>query len=292
LGKKKLRKNRYKKRSRKNQYRAKGLFKSRPTLYLAISAGVGLLTAMSLGLVFIHDLLTQCEYFEATAISTNEGERLSRADILKQAGIGIGDNILSINLPLVRARLLSHPWISEAEVSRVFPSEMTITVKEQEPVAVLVLGRHFVINAQGEIFKELDDTDQQNLPVVTGLEYSDLNSPGEPRTRAYAAVMEALELKHRVEKDIPGLAIRQIIVDREIGLKLQTQGRIQSILLGYHHYATKYDRLKKIYFYLKKEQLFTKVDSLNLVNLDRIVLKPAKVLSSAKKQKEAKRART
>jgi len=174
----------------------------------------------------------------------------------------------------------------------VFPREISIRIREHDPVAVLYLGRHFLINAQGEIFKELEESDEYLLPVVTGLDYSDLNPVGQPKSTAYAAVMEALELKQRAQKDIPGLVIRQITVDREIGLKLYTSGRIQSILLGYSHYPTKYDRLKKIYFYLKREKLFTKVDSLNLVNLDRIVLRPAKELSSAKKEKEVKRART
>lgn len=292
MAKKKIRQNKYKKKTRKTHSRGRGRFKSPVVLSVTTLAGIGLLSLMSLGLVFIHDLLMQWSYFEATAISANEGQRLSRADILNQAGIRIGDNILSMNLTLVRARLMSHPWISEAEVARVFPAAVSITVKEHDPVAVLYLGRHFLINGQGEIFKEMDETDQPLLPIVTGLDYSDLNPSGQPRGMAYAAVMEALELKQKAEKDIPGLVIRQIDVDREIGLKLYTSGRIKSILLGYSHYGVKYDRLKKIYFYLKREKLFTKVDSLNLVNLDRIVLRPAKVLSSARKQKEVTRART
>lgn len=292
MAKKKIRKNTYKKKTLKNRHRDGFRFKSPPLLCVAFLAGIGLLSLMSLGLIFVHDLLTQCEYFEATAITTNEGHHLSRADILNQAGISIGDNILSVNLSIVRARLMSHPWISEAEIARVFPREISIRIEEHVPVAVLVLGRHFLINAHGEIFKEMDETDQHSLPFVTGLDYSDLNPAGQPMSRAYAAVLKVLELKQRVEKDIPGLAIRQITVDREIGLKLHTSGRIQSILLGYSHYPVKYDRLKKIYFYLKREKLFTEVDSLNLVNLDRIVLRPAKVLSSAKKEKEVKRART
>jgi len=293
LAKKAIRKNKFKKKPPRNQVRGRSRFKSPPILCVAVLAGIGLLSLMSLGLIFVHDLLTQCEYFEATAITTNEGQHLSRTDIMKQAGIGIGDNILSVNLKVVRARLMSHPWVSAAEISRVFPREISITIREHDPVAVLYLGRrHFLINAQGEIFKELDEADEYLLPVVTGLDYSDLNPAGQAKSTAYAAVMEALELKQRAQKDIAGLVIRQIRVDREIGLKLYTTGRIQSILLGYSHYPVKYERLKRIYFYLKREKLFPKVDSLNLVNLDRIVLRPAKVLSSAKKEKEVKRART
>lgn len=292
MAKKKIRKNKFKKTLGKNQVRGKSGFKSPPVLGVAVLAGICLLSLMSLGLIFVHDLLTQCEYFEATAVTTNEGHHLSRADILKQAGIGVGDNILSVNLKVVRARLMSHPWVSEAEIARVFPREISITIREHEPVAVLYLGRHFLINAQGDIFKELEDTDEYLLPVVTGLDYSDLNPAGQPKSTAYAAVMEVLELKRKAQQDIPGLVIHQITVDREIGLELYTSGRIQSILLGYKQYPVKYDRLKKIYFYLKREKLFEKVDSLNLVNLDRIVLRPAKVLSSAKKEKGVKRART
>ena len=93
-------------------------------------------------------------------------------------------------------------------------------------------------------------------------------------------------IREKIDSNIPQLSVKKILVDREIGLTLQTSGDIDSILLGYGDYKSKYDKLKKIYSYLKKKQKLAGVDSLNLTNPDRIILKRSMVLSSAKQEKE------
>ncbi len=284
--KKRIRKNRYKKQVLKKRFKNKKQIHLQLGLYLKVTAGICLLGVMSLGLIFIHDFLTQCDYFMANDIRITGEKRLKQKEVLKTAGIKKGENTLSWNLSLMRTRLIAHPLISEAEITRILPSGITINITEHHTLAVLDLGRHFLINDKGVIFKERDRSDPKKLPIIKGLDYSDLNAPGTSRSVPLKAVMEVLMLKEKIDRNIPQLSVKQIIVDREIGLTLQTSGGVESILLGYGNYMAKYDKLKKVYSFLKKKRQLAEVDSLNLVNPDRIILKRSMTLSSVEKQKE------
>ena len=77
---------------------------------------------------------------------------MTNEQVARQARVQKGDNILSIKLSLVRNRLLAHPWIARAEVSRVIPSRLVIRVKEHTALAIVDLGQKFLINHQGQIF--------------------------------------------------------------------------------------------------------------------------------------------
>ncbi len=289
--KKRIRKNRYKKQTPGKKLKNRRIAIN-IGLYLKIIAGICFLGAMSVSLIFIHDLLIQCDYFSAREIQVSGNVRLTHQDVIQTAGIETGENILSWNLHLIRRRLKAHPLISDADIMRELPTGLTIHITEHQALAVLDFGRYFLINTKGDIFKERDASDPETLPIIKGLDYSDLDADGMPQSKPLKAVMDVLVLKEKIDRNIPQLSVKNILVDREIGVTLQTSGNIESILLGYGDYRIKYDKLKTICSFLNKRGQLRDVDSLNLVNPDRIILKRSMILSSAKKQKEVLRAGT
>ena len=246
-----------------------------------IMAAVSLMTAMSIIFIFGYDLLTQCDYFRANSIIVKGTNRLSQNQIIKHTGIDAGINIFSVNLSATRKRLLAHPCIADAEVSRELPDGINIRIKEHKPIAIIDLGRKFLINDQGEIFKELASSDLDNLPVIIGLEFSDLDVSGldvsgKFRNIAFNAVMDVLQLGRKAGSIIPNTLLKVIRVDRETGITLYAFKDIKAINLGYNNYSDKYERLKRVFFYMEKEHNFSDFDTIDLNNLDRIVVNPAK----------------
>jgi len=177
---------------------------------------------------------------------------------------------------MTRKRLLAHSWIAKAEVSRDLPSEIYIRIKEQKPLAILDLGRKFLINTSGEIFKEMALSDPDQLPIVSGLEFSDINLRDKPRSIPFKAVMNVLELGQKSNSVLPYKLIKRIQVDREMGLTIYAFERIKLIKIGYNDYPNKYARLKNILTHLKKRRGFSHLESIDLNNLNRIVVHPAK----------------
>jgi len=251
-----------------------------------ILAVVAILTVMSFVFILGHDFITQCDYFRADNIVVRGGHRLSKQHILEQANITKGINIFSVNLSIIRNTLLAHSWIAEAEVRRELPDIITLRIKEHEPLAILDLGRRFLINVNGEVFKEWTESDPDVLPIVSGLQFLDLNVPGESRSISFNAVMEVLRLGRKSDSILPNRRIKKIRVDRQIGLTLYAFDRARAIKIGYHDYPDKYERLESVLFYLKKKRCFPDFNSIDLNHLDRIVVNIVKDESSAGNHKE------
>lgn len=255
-------------------------------LCLKTVAVIASLHLISFLFIFSYDFLTQCDYFRAENLAVIGAERLTRQQILDQAQVTNGTNIYSLNLSMARKRLLAHPWIAEAEVSREPPSGVNIRVKEHNPIAVIDLGRKFLINAHGEIFKEMTTSNFEHLPVIKGLEFSDINVQGEPRSAPFSAVMDVLELGQKPDSVLPNTLIKKINVDREIGITIYAFDRIKSIKIGYDNYQDKYAKLKNVLSFLNKRNGLSHLDSIDINNLNRIVVNPARIESPAGDQKE------
>ena len=235
--------------------------------------------------ILIHDLLTQSDYFRISRITIDGAQRLSEKEIVQQAQVGKGVNILAVNLSLVRKRLIAHPWIAEAGVSREIPSGLSIWIKEHSPLAVVDVGKKFLINHSGKIFKTWDTSDPADLPVIRGLNVLDLppvsgqthSSEGDiarEHTAPFEAVMKVLRLGGKQGSILPNQSISQIWVDRQIGLTLHAFDRIKTINLGYDDYDGKYNMLAKLFSYLKHQQSVSDFDYIDLNNLNRVVVNP------------------
>ena len=277
--------------SRKNYFKNSALKKSalRKRRWIQIASAFGFLSAltvMSLGFVLCHDFLTQYDYFNAQDLIVTGGSRLTVDEIVRQANIQRGGNILSLNLTKTRKRLLAHPWIEEADISRKLPNEIHIQIREQQAMAVIDLGRKFIINADGVIFKEWGPADPENLPVITGLQFSDINAPGTLRTPTFEAVMTVLTLGREGNSVLPNKIIQSIRVDREIGLTLLAFGENKEIKLGYDDYPGKYENLKNILYHLRVRTAFPDFRTIDLNDLNRVVVYPAKTPPTGLNQKE------
>jgi len=259
-----------------------------------VIAGVAGLLATSLLFIFVHDVITQCDYFKASSLRIEGMQRLSRNQIIETARVNKGINILAVNLAMVRKQLLAHPWIAEAEVRREIPAGLYIRVREQSPLAIIDLDRKYLINEYGRIFKEWTDTDPADLPLVSGLEPADFPIEGKnilpasrqsmkavkpsrlafPQDNPFEAVMQVLMLGRQTRSILPNSNIRQIRVDREIGITVEAFEQMKTIVLGYRNYSLKFNMLKNILAYGRQRRSFPDFDRIDLNNLNRIVVNP------------------
>jgi cell division protein FtsQ len=254
---------------------------------MRVSIAAAFVMALSFALILVYDLATQSAYFKADYIEVSGATRLLDVDVCRCAQLKKGVNILSINLSTVRKRLLSHPLIAKARVKRQLPSKILISIREHQPLAVLDLGRKFVINANGEIFSEADAAFSTGLPVISGLEFSDINIAGRPHSNAFRSVMAVLRLGQSRSSVLPIDAIKQIHVDRELGLTLRTTGKCKAVRLGYDDFHIKYDRLESILYYLDLQPAYRDLDSIDLNNLNRVIINPSNSRLSRGGRKEA-----
>ena len=264
---------------RKNHFKKMGK-KRRVVLYRQIRlTTLGVAALLFLGVLsilgmFVHDFFTQWAYFDAREIKISGTERVSHTELLAQGQLRLNKNILAVNLPLVRKRLLAHPWISEARVRREFPDTIIVTIEEHQPLAVFEMGDRFLINTAGEIFKKFGADDPQGLPLVSGLAYADLPVEGQTTSRAYQAVQAVLTLGRSPDSPLPNNQLKHVAVDTDMGLSLLAFDRNLVIRLGYDDYPLKYRRLAQVIDYLTLNESVPGIEWIDLNDTERIVVNP------------------
>ncbi|MFO7839278.1 MAG: FtsQ-type POTRA domain-containing protein [Desulfosalsimonadaceae bacterium] len=272
------------KNNRKNRLK-KGSARQRVSFWPALKAGGTALLAMAgffllaAAFIFFHDALIQCDYFNAESINVRGMERLSREMVLDTAGLEGEVNIIAVNLSMVRKRLVAYPWIRSASVRRELPSRLSVSVREHRPLAVLDVGRFFLIDSRGSIFKEAAPPEMTGLPIISGLECADWKKPDGSRTKVSSAVMSLLQCLEDGAGP-RGLAVHEIAVDREMGLTVWSNGPAERIHLGYDGYEQKLQRIRRIFAYIEANRELQPLEYLNAQNPKRIVATPAEQKSS------------
>ncbi len=274
---------------------------------------IALIILSSLVFIFIHDSITQAGYFALKKIHISGCTRISKPDIIHQAGISTGENIFAINLFKVKKRLVANEWVADASVEREIPGELVIKIKEQHPVAAVTAGDKSVvlINDKGVPFIVKDNFNPRdrnsffrelNIPVVKGLELKEQHGVFGFSGNLFDSVMEFLSGSY----DIAGFFnisnyTEQIKIDRDMGLDLKITGFpgpypgmnktfeinkengtsmkpensdfIVNIRLGFGHYKERCEKLARIKDYLKLNYVNKKISSMDLSDLNNVTVK-------------------
>ncbi|MBI3304133.1 MAG: FtsQ-type POTRA domain-containing protein [Deltaproteobacteria bacterium] len=131
---------------------------------LVVSLGGGIDTSWP----WLRAYVIHHPYFTLSEIKVNTGQHLIPEEVISWSGVAKGMSLWKISSTEVEERLKTHPWIRTAHVQRSLPQYLTITVIERQPVAILADGPLTYLDETGEVITRLTDTDDRDLPYVTG----------------------------------------------------------------------------------------------------------------------------
>lgn len=267
----KYRENRYKKKQKRTSAGTASVLR---VVLLGLCGAAGIFF-LSIVFVFGHDWATQCDYFRAESVGVKGCRYLTAHEVRQAAGITEGVNILSVNLPRARRRVMSMGWVAEAEIRRELPGVMIIRIREHKPMAVINLGKPFLVNEKAEIFKEADAGQFDQLPVISGIDYTDWQNSGGGKASVASSVIALLQLAQRDNSVFGDQGIAEITVDLDLGLAvLPKRLPVKQLQMGYGDYETKLGRLEKILSHLKNTEPCLVMEKIDLRNPDRIVARP------------------
>lgn len=102
--------------------------------------------------------------------------RRSPSQLVKQAGVKLGDNLFAVDTEVAQQKLLEDPWIASAKVERRIPATLGVHVEEREAQALASIGGGlYLISREGEPFKLFEDGDPRDLPVISGITAEDMS---------------------------------------------------------------------------------------------------------------------
>ncbi len=249
---------------------------------VAIACQVLVCAAFAAGAIwmgrFVQHHLKTAPAFAIDAIDLRGLSRLDRAEVLQAAGLELGLNVFARSPEDVRARLLRHPWIVAAQVSRKLPSRFEITLQEREPVALLALeacadppawapgvreeprddvaceepSALYLVSREATLFKRVGGHDPVDLPVITGVTRQRFADEPELPRRVVSAAVQLLRTYRE-----SGLSQRQPIGEIHLepndGFSLYLGEDLTYVRLGVPPFPEKLVRMKRVFERLERE---------------------------------------
>lgn len=99
-----------------------------------------------------------------------DGNKYTGQDELAEAlNLTYGRPLLGLDLEELREEIKKQSWVKEAEVRRVLPSNLKITINERKPIAIWQIGKKYnLIDSDGVVLTEVDSPDVLPFPLIIG----------------------------------------------------------------------------------------------------------------------------
>ncbi len=288
---KRTKQNRYKPESRDEN--VQGTPKGRPasggiSLFKIISS-VLLVFVMSIAAIYAHDAVVQSPFFTIQTVEISGTSRVTREELITRAGLDQPTNLFDIHLATIEKQLVSHPWVARATVRRDLFTALSITIEEQEPLAIVTIENlsDIIINTQGVPFKEYEPGKDHlySLPVISGVDLSLSNNTYLFEGELFNAIMDLLKLR--------GLGnVNAIHGDENTGITIQApdiynnrphdaapEGEMSParpripIKLGFGQFGEKLARAKKIGRYMETRFPSKIILAMDLYDIKKIFIK-------------------
>jgi cell division protein FtsQ len=163
-------------------------------------AGVLIVVAASGAVAWgAHRYAMQSPRFSVHEIRVSGAKRKSDEQIVALSGAKVGDNVFAVDTNAVEQKLLTDPWIKQVKVTRALPNTLSIELEERDSAALASIGdKLYLVTRDGEPFKELQEGDPYDLPVVTGVSDDDFVRDRERSIERVALGLEILRHWDRI----------------------------------------------------------------------------------------------
>ncbi|MBE6901663.1 MAG: FtsQ-type POTRA domain-containing protein [Ruminococcaceae bacterium] len=187
-------------------------------------------------LIIVFIILANTVLFDCTAIEVEGNTTYDSEKIAEISGISLGDNLMKADLEAAEQSIVTtFPYIDMAEVKRVSPTKIKITITEAEKWYCMRYGsRSYIISRRGKIVEQGVDA---SLPVVIGYEPSSpevggmLTSGVEGKTNIPSTILKAAEeagVSNITTLNITDRFEIEMVVDGRITMRLGNTTELES----------------------------------------------------------------
>lgn len=117
---------------------------------------------------FIFNHFKSSRYFPIKEVKIAGLEHVDHQEVRQLLFPLVSEGFFSVDVGLIKERLMHFTWISEAYVRRIWPNQIIIQIIEKKPIARW--NNASLLTTSGEIFSPVNDNNPQELPIFIGPE--------------------------------------------------------------------------------------------------------------------------
>ena len=205
-----------------------------------------LVVALLVGIVWSQ--FRHSDTFRLTEIRISSCKQVADAELRRYLHMRVGQNVFSIDLEQEAERVVSHPWVRGAVVTRELPNRVVIDVVERRPVALLKVNHLYLVDDTGRVFKRLENGDPSDLPIVTGFSAEAFHAGGATAARQARRIRDAVKLIATAQESgaLGADDISEVRYDLVSGFSLITNDVGLTIRFGFGDYETKLQAFRAV----------------------------------------------
>lgn len=189
-------------------------------------------------------LFLRSDLFIINSVYIEGLDKLTREEIHNAGGLREGMNIWKISPPDLRARIMTIPRVAEANVERILPGALSISIKEKYPIILIPFHGYYLEVAKDGIVIGLRDEYRGEMPLVSGLVWGKMDVGTRIPDRARG---EAIETMLPALYNLPALSLSEINVADPQHIIVYTQGGMEVWLGNASELGKKLELLMHIY---------------------------------------------
>ena len=209
-----------------------------------IALFTGLLLVIGASVKITHSVVIprfkKLSFFQFKKIVMNETPHITQTELQSSLNVPFGKNIFDLDLADIKKQLKKHPWLLDANITRIFPDRVNIEVFEKKPVAILSLGGLFFLDEDGRRIARIGSADDVDFPVLSGF--------SESQVEEIKPVLTAFDIIRLYKKNefLQTWPLSEVHWQNQNGFAIFTKNPTFEIRLGQTGFSKKISRLERV----------------------------------------------
>jgi cell division protein FtsQ len=230
-----------KKRDSKSPSRFWGIIRLVSSLSLRVFLLLTGVISLSLLFVYLYGYLASSPYIRLEQVIVTVVDEDIRQDLIEMSGLNPDSSMLSINLNEIKEKMERHPWIKSVDLEKRFPHTLLINAEKETAAAMVLLDRLTYMDSSGRLFKYVEQEDDRDYPLITGI--SKAGGVREKQLKTAAAVLDLFRTEtgawsHR--------ELSEIHISEDCDVSVYSTSLPTVIRMGRDALEAKMDELKRI----------------------------------------------
>jgi cell division protein FtsQ len=197
--------------------------------------------SLSLLFVYLYECLVSSPYVRLENVIVTGVDEDIEQGLIDISGLNSDSSMLSINLNEIKEKMERHPWIKSVDLEKRFPHTLLIDAEKETAAAMVLLDRLAYIDSSGRLFKYVEQEDDKDYPLITGI-----SKEGEVREKQLKTAAIVLGLFRTETGAWSHRELSEIHISEDCDVSVYSTSLPTVIRMGRDELETKMDELKKI----------------------------------------------
>ncbi|MDY6973556.1 MAG: cell division protein FtsQ/DivIB, partial [Thermodesulfobacteriota bacterium] len=225
------------------------------------------IAVISLSFISLYRYLIASPYMKLEQVDVKGVDGKIGRKLLGMCGLNSDVSLLSLNLNELKQVMEEHPWVRSVELERRLPHTLIVRAEKESPSALVLMDRMYYMNRWGEVFKEVSEPENADLPVVTGVFERGPQMSGE--LKKASQIMRLLE-SEKGQWSLKSLS--EIHIKKGGYISLYFGHLAAELKLMCEDFMSKMERLKRIVEHLSQTGRIHDVTAIDLNHVDGAVV--------------------